>query len=569
MVSPHALNLPRTVSGTLLYSSLTRRPGDSAAVLPIPRITGGGFLSLECLENVRQWLKECGARHDECPGNDVVRLPTRLVEVSPPGAPESARLRLTDGQEGRYVALSYCWGGPQPFKTITSTLVAYLAGLPYSSLPKTILDAFHVIRSLGLAYIWIDSLCIVQDDEDDKNRELPQMRRIYADSFVTLTAASAVSCNDGFLDPRPSSRCPRHLSIRVDGTRLGSILVSNKQETLEFSDQANQPINDRAWTLQEAWLSRRLLVFSGLAVFWKCGMPEWQIWRPGLNRDACEESDSESKTIDHVLNSEKIMKSVWGEHSGYVKKDFSRARETWESLVNNYTNRQLTVERDKLPALSAIAETFSPFLGGGYLAGLWRQHLVRDVLWFTEGPGSRFIGHGPTWSWASNAGPIKFALRRLSYWNIHPSASIVDCSVVLAAEGVTYGAVESGELVIEGYLADLAPLGDDAEIFWDDPGRHRGGTQEGPPGGPEEAGVEASEHPGPVPVVSYWALTIAAGHIIQVGSEADPTHMLGLVLTSTEPESGGGLFRRVGYFVLHSEDKGCWQGQGRRVVRIV
>jgi hypothetical protein len=96
-----------------------------------------------------------------CPGNGLVKLPTRLVEVSPPRSPESAHLRYTDGQEGRYAALSYCVGGPLPCQTVAASLIAYTQEILYASLPKTILDAFQVTRGLGLRYIWIDSLCIV------------------------------------------------------------------------------------------------------------------------------------------------------------------------------------------------------------------------------------------------------------------------------------------------------------------------------------------------------------------------------------------------------------------------
>ncbi|EEU33426.1 uncharacterized protein NECHADRAFT_56709, partial [Fusarium vanettenii 77-13-4] len=146
----------------------------------------------ERLANVRQWLSECVAKHKRCPDNESVELPTRLVEVSPPGDPESARLRTTTGGEtGRYATLSYCWGGPQPFQTVTDSFADYSTALPYSNLPRTILDALQVTRSLGLRYIWVDSLCIIQDDPEDKNRELPQMLRIYENSFITVSAGSA------------------------------------------------------------------------------------------------------------------------------------------------------------------------------------------------------------------------------------------------------------------------------------------------------------------------------------------------------------------------------------------
>jgi hypothetical protein len=454
--------------------------------------------------------------------------------------------------------------------------------IPYSNLPKTILDAFEVTRNLGLEYIWIDSLCIVQDDQPDKDRELPRMRRIYANSFVTISAASATSCYEGFLDPRPNDRSPRHLSVRVDGARLGSVLVFNRRETMEFTDRRSQPINDRAWTLQEGWVAARLLVFAGMSVFWKCGQEGWQSWRPWYSTDEDGDSDSDSWTDSSAdTNPEKDhTEHAWDRCSGYVvrKGFFHQARQTWESIVENYTGRDLTVEGDKLPAISAIAETFAPFLGGGssYVAGLWRPHLVRDLLWYTAGREPRLTGHGPTWSWASNAGLIKFAHNHDLDWNIAASASVLDCSVVLASEGATYGAVESGEVVIEGFVAELGQLAGLLRLVWDDGRGREGGVQAGMLDCSSNGMMNGSEHPLSPGPVSYWTLTIATNDLdVPDGPETyrGARAVLGLVLT--EQGVGEGMFRRVGYFELRPEDEElgepslCWQGEGRKVVKIV
>jgi hypothetical protein len=560
------------MSGILTQDSIM--PGDPAATLPIPRVLLADYPSRN-ITIARQWLSECAADHNECPGDELVQLPTRLVEVSPPGAPESAHLRFTGGQEGRYAALSYCWGGPQPFQTVTACLEAYSAEIPCSHVPKTILDAFEVTRNLGLQYIWIDSLCIVQDDEEDKNRELPQMRRIYENSVVTISAASATSCYQGFLDPRPNKRSPRHISVRVDDTRLGSVLAVIRQETLEF-DWISQPINDRAWTLQEAWVAPRLLVFAGMAIFWKCARPGWQYWRPWRS-DWLESRDSGSGSTDPYAELVNGLKSTWAGYSGYVEEGFARARDKWESVVEQYTGRALTLDRDKLPAISAVAETLSPFLGGGYLAGLWRQHLMHDLLWCVAGAEPRFTGHGPTWSWASNTGRIRFpaAERNNPSQNLVASASIVDCSVVLASEGVPYGAVESGELVIEGYMADLSQMRSAGlrQVVWDDPGRYNDLPEgQGFLDSQVKAPIEASEHA--FPSVSYWTLTIATATWRGRNDRPSlPKAVFGLILAQSVLAAG--LFRRVGFFALAPQSNGggspsrSWEGLGRRVVKIV
>jgi hypothetical protein len=567
-------------------------PGDPAAALPIPRISLEELPSQEGLASARQWLSQCLEKEwHACPKNERVKLPTRLVEVSPQGV-NAARLRLTDGQEGRYAALSYCWGGPQPFRTVADSLTAYTEEIPFSKLPKTILDAFEVTRRLGLQYIWIDSLCIVQDDEDDKDRELPRMRRIYENAFVTISAASASSCTQGFLDPRANPRSPRYLAVRVDNETIGSVLVATRPETLEFTDRKTQPINDRAWTLQEAWVSPRLLVFAGMAVFWKCGRFSWQSWRPRRRpfHEWGSDWDSDSDCTDCYGDLESNLEYVWGKSSGYVERLGTRtagsqswhpaaARQIWESIVHNYTQRGLSLDKDKLPAISAIAETLSPLLGGGYLAGLWRQHLERDLLWCAEGGDGRFTGHGPTWSWASNAGTIRFENARNLVWNPSPLIQVVDCSVVLASEGVTYGAVESGELVIEGHIVELAAL-PDVDVDWDDTRSCQGRFPQGVSDGSRRELIESLGRDAPSSV-SYWALTIATSNLDARDDPDDPfpgataRGAMGLVLT-LKSGVGAGLFRRVGLFKCKfprdlepGKESSYRQGRGRKVVKIL
>jgi hypothetical protein len=153
-------------------------------------------------------------------------LPTRLIDVTP----TNPTLHITrHGEPGHYAALSHCWGGPQQGQTTRATLKAWTGGIPISDLPQTILDAVIVTRKLGLHFLWVDSLCIIQDDPEDQGMEISRMSQIYRQAYVTIVAASATNCNEGFLHVRsPSSasitvklpyRCP-------DGT-LGSIILED------------------------------------------------------------------------------------------------------------------------------------------------------------------------------------------------------------------------------------------------------------------------------------------------------------------------------------------------------
>ncbi|WAO89975.1 HET domain-containing protein [Fusarium falciforme] len=171
---------------------------------------------------VRQWLGECVDNHPGCPGDAPRELPTRLIMVSPLGVDVSARFCETLGQTVQYCALSYCWGGDRVHKTTRERYAAYLQELPYEELPQTIRDAFQVAR----------------------------------DGFL-----KRLSANDTGLF---------FLPIRVDKSTKGSVLMSKEGPYWAMIGAYPQPINDRAWTLQEAMLTPRLLIFTGMDFIWKC-----------------------------------------------------------------------------------------------------------------------------------------------------------------------------------------------------------------------------------------------------------------------------------------------------------
>ncbi|KAG0645397.1 Heterokaryon incompatibility protein [Hyphodiscus hymeniophilus] len=152
-------------------------------------------------------MQNCCHTHKECARDTFI--PTRLVDIG--NEHESLRLIITseddrfngDRDVPPFLALSYCWGPPQasypPLKTEAISLVSRLRGIASDSVPKTIADALTVTRALGYRFIWIDSLCIIQDDPSDWQKESSLMRRIYGSASVTLVAASSTSAYDGFL----------------------------------------------------------------------------------------------------------------------------------------------------------------------------------------------------------------------------------------------------------------------------------------------------------------------------------------------------------------------------------
>ncbi|KAE9373668.1 HET-domain-containing protein, partial [Stipitochalara longipes BDJ] len=366
-----------------------------------------------------------------------VKLPSRLVRVSSLGEPESARLCKTSRQKGRYCALSYCWGPPgsQPLATMQDNYSAYLEKLPYNDLPKTILDAFQVTRNMGLSYIWIDSLCIIQNDAEDTQKELGKMLRIYRNAQFTISAASASNCKQGFLKVLPlqdgtdDTEGPFFLPLRVDENTMGSVLVSKGEGQWYTMRSQEQPINKRAWTLQEALLTPRLLIFTSLHMVWRCQSG----FRPAPLRINFMNDTSRDTSSSHIR--------------------------IWRYILQNYTNRELTKETDKLVAISAIAETFGLQSASDYLAGLWRQNLIGDLLWAVDPDnytGLEVSNSGsPSWSWAAVKGKIQFQPSNYLGSSLEETAEVLACSVMHESVQAPFGAVRGGELIVRGYLKEM------------------------------------------------------------------------------------------------------------------
>jgi hypothetical protein len=169
-------------------------------------------------------LTECEICHSNCIKTSDSILPARVIDV---GSSTDSFVRLHISQhleEGQCSALSYCWGGPQRHITTNSNIEAMKAGIPLDALPLTIKDAISVTRDLGLRYLWVDSLCIIQDNEKDKIHEIEQMGNIYKRSTVTIAAANTTSAQDSFLFDRPfPGLC--HLPFSLPDGALGSIWI--------------------------------------------------------------------------------------------------------------------------------------------------------------------------------------------------------------------------------------------------------------------------------------------------------------------------------------------------------
>lgn len=200
-------------------------------------------LALQCIRN-------CESQHPRCMPPVRVTLPSRVIDYASPAHP---RLFITgEAPEDYYVALSYVWGEAQP-NCKTANLSSNIEAIHTKYIPKTILDAIKVTHTLGLRYLWVDSFCILQDSKEDEAIEIANIRSIFRYAYKTVIAANARKVSDGFL---------RHILPDNTSSKLpfccadGTIWIMYVQERRHAP---SQPVDERAWCLEERVLSSRAL----------------------------------------------------------------------------------------------------------------------------------------------------------------------------------------------------------------------------------------------------------------------------------------------------------------------
>jgi hypothetical protein len=217
------------------------------------------------------WIRECSEKHRDCKHEDEILLPSCVIDVGTSDGQEIPCLRLCSEERGHYVTLSHCWGPSNPTRTTAACFQDYLQGIPLANLPKTYRDAIAVTRGLGIRYLWIDSLCIIQDSSEDWEKECIKMPQIYQNSTVTIAEPAASGCESGFLDRQPQ---PGFSDLLTD-KETGSVQVHyggrhDLSYSHSFTPEKPSPLSERAWILQERLLTRRILYFGSRQMYWEC-----------------------------------------------------------------------------------------------------------------------------------------------------------------------------------------------------------------------------------------------------------------------------------------------------------
>ena len=221
------------------------------------------------------WLRDCLKNHDSCkPPAEFQKSPKRLINVGNETQNPFLVEISPSSQQLKWVSLSYCWGEEPSLKLTTHTMDILRNGIPLDKFDPTIRDAVLVTRALGITYIWIDALCIIQDhNAEDWNEQASKMNEIYGGSTVTLVVASSNSVMNGFLKERELQYVPILWSSNLAGDSTytkSPAKVFFSAEWDENEDELNGPWSDRGWTMQEGLLPSRLLHYTSSQMIWKC-----------------------------------------------------------------------------------------------------------------------------------------------------------------------------------------------------------------------------------------------------------------------------------------------------------
>lgn len=454
---------------------------DSPPVLKMAQKDPSSKASITIASN---WLRNCLDNHGSCnPPPELRDAPKRLINVGN----ETRNPFLVDtapaSQQFKWLSLSYCWGEEPSMKLTKDTMDELRSGTPLSRLDPTIRDAIFVARGLEIPYIWIDSLCIVQDPEGKEwNEQASKMSEIYGGSIATLVVASSSTVMDGFLKERqlhyipiPSSDIP--IGGTADAKAPARLHLSPEWD--ENEDSAKGPWASRGWTMQEGLLPNRLLYYTSSQMIWRC----------------CEEERFErgiTKSLEDIVariqrcSDDISFGSGWlWELETFMKfKRFpdylpSSPRDSllsepeiyrlWYDIIEDYSSRRFKDIGDRLVALSGLARVFGNTIQcNEYVSGLWKPDLIRGLIWHTEGAGliprrsppqsiRAASNTFPSWSWA-NVGYELVRNHRKGNNYLRALSKVEDVQIDLLDNRQPFGMVKYGSVILTGPLKRIPRL---------------------------------------------------------------------------------------------------------------
>jgi hypothetical protein len=360
--------------------------------------------------------------------------------------------------------------------TIVSNIEQRMQRILASELPKVFEEAIQLTRCLGVRYLWIDSLCIVQGDGGDFESEAMTMGNVYAHSMLNIEATAG---NSSLLQPRnPRIIAPCVVRSHWKGIKSIRYVVSDFRY---WDSRIHRSVcNTRAWITQERWLSPRVLHFTFDQLIWECcELEAGETYPQGLPKEIKSQSSTGFKKLGCGTASKKI--------SGKINpNDYNRVLADWGDVLLTYARAELTNSSDRLVAVAGLAAKFSNILDDEWLAGLWRKNLPGELLWRVDKTrrsnkppdpvdivaefglginrthrvhlserlkGSRY--EAPSWSWASVLGDIVPGYS-MPDGSEDSMIDILDVKLIALDPSVPLGRLIGGTLKLRGALYPMA-----------------------------------------------------------------------------------------------------------------
>lgn len=212
---------------------------------------------------LQHWLRNCDENHNCMPSKNLPYMPTRVIDVFAASKDKLQLIETGKEMKDRYIAVSHCWGDipdSKKFRLLNENLDMLKKNIDYTQLPQTFQDVVDVCRRLEVRYLWLDSICIVQNNAEDWAYESTRMESVYSSSYVTIAVSSAASSLVGL----PKRREPRPC------VRIGDLYFAKDIDDFE-NDVQKAVLNTRGWVFQEHALSRRCIHFTTGQIYWECG----------------------------------------------------------------------------------------------------------------------------------------------------------------------------------------------------------------------------------------------------------------------------------------------------------
>ncbi|KAK0721305.1 heterokaryon incompatibility protein-domain-containing protein [Apiosordaria backusii] len=345
------------------------------------------------LNFIKQHVEQCISGHN-CGGDkSLPLLPDRVIWVQ---ASTPSRIQLVEpkGVCAKYIALSYCWGpvSTDTYLTDARNLASRKAGINYDDLPPLLRDVVTCARALGIQYLWVDRLCIVQGDGGDFSTQAPKMGDIYGNATLTIAAACGTSENDVILLERDTKAGPFTLDLKLTG--MGTLTLKIRKRTHRLGTENNGGdygrVSTRAWIWQERLLSSRTVFFTPQALKFECHHHSvWQGYGPGV--------------VGHSWSTQVDLTSS--------------SNNAWLRLVGEFMKRNITYPADRLPAIESVMRHIARNTSWTPCWGVFQEKFIESLGWVAQSrksepgkyPCRMNPGHyAPTWSWASVEGDVTY-----------------------------------------------------------------------------------------------------------------------------------------------------------------